>query len=87
LLRRPVRGSEAGVWTNVPGTSSYSAASALIGAAASYRVKMKDGGVVPVVVGSRALEILGISIDRHGDLVSRDEILNAVWPGVVEAPM
>ena len=45
---------------------------------------MKDGGVVPVVVGSRALEILGISIDRHGDLVSRDEILNAVWPGVVE---
>jgi len=56
----------------------------LIGAAASYRVKMKDGGVVPVVVGSRALEILGISIDRHGDLVSRDEILNAVWPGVVE---
>ena len=56
----------------------------MIGAAASYRVKMKDGGVVPVVVGSRALEILGISIDRHGDLVSRDEILNAVWPGVVE---
>jgi DNA-binding winged helix-turn-helix (wHTH) protein len=23
-------------------------------------------------------------IDRHGDVVSKDEILNTVWPGVVE---
>ena len=43
-----------------------------------------DGGLVPVAVGSRALDILGLLVDRHGDVVSRDEILNAVWPGVVE---
>jgi adenylate cyclase len=43
-----------------------------------------DGGFSPVAIGSRALDILGLLIDRHGDLVSRDEILEAVWPGVVE---
>ena len=44
----------------------------------------KDGTFAPVAVGSRALDLLGLLIDRHGDLVSKDEILNAVWPGVVE---
>jgi TolB-like protein/DNA-binding winged helix-turn-helix (wHTH) protein len=44
----------------------------------------KDGTFTPVAVGSRALDLLGLLIDRHGDLVSKDEILNAVWPGVVE---
>jgi DNA-binding winged helix-turn-helix (wHTH) protein len=42
------------------------------------------GALRPVAVGSRALDILGLLIDRHGDVVSRDEILNMVWPGVVE---
>jgi TolB-like protein len=44
----------------------------------------KDGTFTPVAVRSRALDLLGLLIDRHGDLVSKDEILNAVWPGVVE---
>src|SRR6516165_5241433 len=44
----------------------------------------EDGQFFPVPVGSRALDILGLLIDRHGDLVSRDEILNTIWPGVVE---
>ena len=44
----------------------------------------EDGEFFPVPVGSRALDILGLLIDRHGELVSRDEILNTVWPGVVE---
>ena len=44
----------------------------------------QDGTFTPVAVGSRALDLLGLLIDRHGDLVSKDEILNAVWPGVVE---
>src|SRR5262245_59990927 len=43
-----------------------------------------DGDLVSVTIGSRALDILGLLIDRHGDVVSKDEILNAVWPGVVE---
>jgi TolB-like protein len=44
----------------------------------------EDGSLTPVPIGSRALDILGLLIDRRGDLVSRDEILNTVWPGVVE---
>jgi DNA-binding winged helix-turn-helix (wHTH) protein len=44
----------------------------------------EDGQFVPLPIGSRALDILGLLIDRHGDLVSKDEILAAVWPGVVE---
>jgi TolB-like protein/DNA-binding winged helix-turn-helix (wHTH) protein len=44
----------------------------------------ENGALNPVAIGSRALDILGLLIDRHGDLVSRDEILEAVWPGVVE---
>jgi len=42
-----------------------------------------DGGLVPVAIGSRALEILGLLIDRRGDLVSKDEIMDGVWPGTV----
>jgi TolB-like protein len=45
----------------------------------------EDGNLVPVAIGSRALDILSLLIDRHGQVVSRDEILNTVWPGVVES--
>src|SRR5215469_8307713 len=44
----------------------------------------EDGGFSPAAIGSRALDILALLIDRHGDVVSKDEILDAVWPGVVE---
>jgi adenylate cyclase len=42
-----------------------------------------EGVFIPVAIGARALDVLGLLIDRHGDLVSRDEIMNAVWPGTV----
>jgi len=44
-----------------------------------------DGGdaLVPVAIGSRALDVLGVLIERKGDLVSKDEIMQAVWPGTV----
>jgi TolB-like protein/DNA-binding winged helix-turn-helix (wHTH) protein len=41
------------------------------------------GPLVPVVIGSRALDVLGVLVKRHGDLVSKDEIMAAVWPGTV----
>ena len=48
-------------------------------------LRQDEAGVLtPVAIGSRALDILGLLIDRHGDVVSKDEILNGVWPGVVE---
>ena len=44
---------------------------------------MKTATPAPVTIGSRALEVLGVLIERHGDLVSRDEFLAAVWPNTV----
>src|SRR5215469_15950618 len=40
-----------------------------------------DGRLLAVSVGSRALAILGVLVERAGDLVSRHEIMLAVWPG------
>src|SRR5271165_1999070 len=41
------------------------------------------GVFVPMAIGSRALDVLGVLVGRAGDLVSRDEIIAAVWPSTV----
>jgi TolB-like protein/Flp pilus assembly protein TadD len=41
------------------------------------------GADAPVEIGSRALDILGVLLSRAGDVVSKDEIAAAVWPGRV----
>ncbi len=43
----------------------------------------QNGAFIPVTIGSRAIEVLHTLVERSGDLVSRDEILAAVWPGTV----
>ena len=43
----------------------------------------QGGNFVPIPIGSRALEVLGVLVARSGDLVTRDVIMNVVWPGVV----
>ena len=43
----------------------------------------EQGVLAPMAIGSRALDILGVLVERPGDLVSRDEITEAVWPGTV----
>ncbi|MBV8893324.1 MAG: winged helix-turn-helix domain-containing protein [Acidobacteria bacterium] len=43
----------------------------------------ESGGFVPLKVGSRAEDILGILIERVGDLVSKDEIIAKVWSGTI----
>jgi adenylate cyclase len=42
--------------------------------------EVDDGAPVPVAAGSRALDLLSILVERHGDLVSKQEIMDAVWP-------
>jgi len=37
-----------------------------------------NGQALPVSLGSRALAVLSVLIQRPGDLVSKDEIMNAV---------
>jgi DNA-binding winged helix-turn-helix (wHTH) protein len=39
---------------------------------------LRDG--VPVPIGSRALEILTVLVQRCGELVSKHELIAAVWP-------
>jgi adenylate cyclase len=43
----------------------------------------ETGGPVPVSIGSRALDVLGVLVERHGDLVAKDELMAAVWPNTV----
>jgi TolB-like protein len=46
----------------------------------------QSGAFVPVVIGPRALKVLGFLVQRAGDLISRDEIMNRVWRGrIVES--
>ena len=49
------------------------------------RLFLRDegGAFVPVTIGSRALAVLGVLIARQGDLVSKEEIMQTVWPGTV----
>src|SRR5215470_441800 len=44
------------------------------------RLLKKEG--VPVEIGSRALEILIALISRPNELVSKNELMSQVWPGV-----
>jgi DNA-binding winged helix-turn-helix (wHTH) protein/TolB-like protein len=37
----------------------------------------------PINIGARALDVLGVLVERHGDLVSKEQIMSAVWPGMV----
>jgi DNA-binding winged helix-turn-helix (wHTH) protein len=45
----------------------------------------RDGGGTfePVAIGSRALDILCLLIERAGEIVSKDQIIAVVWPGTV----
>ena len=43
----------------------------------------EDGSLHPVPLGSRALDILALLVDRRGDLVTEEEIFAAVWPETV----
>src|SRR5580704_10728389 len=41
------------------------------------------GLFVPLAIGSRAFDLLGVLVGRAGELVPRDEIIAAVWPATV----
>src|ERR1700731_5277669 len=41
------------------------------------------GVFVPIAIGARALDMFRVLIAARGELVSKDEIMAAVWPGIV----
>ena len=57
-----------------------------------FRLDRRGGGLfqrdgsgvfVPVPIGPRALDVLGVLVERAGELVTRDELIAAVWPETV----
>jgi TolB-like protein/DNA-binding winged helix-turn-helix (wHTH) protein len=44
------------------------------------------GGWEPVALGARASDMLAVLTDRPGEVVSRDAIMDAVWPGAAVEP-
>jgi len=47
------------------------------------RQLLADG--VPVEVGTRAFDLLLVLLEADGSLVTKDELLSRVWPGIVVA--
>ncbi len=47
------------------------------------RQLVADG--VPIELGTRALDLLLVLLEADGSLVSKDELLSRVWPGIVVA--
>ena len=46
--------------------------------------RLDPAGVAsPVALGSRALDLVWLLADRHGELISKDEIMETVWSGRV----
>ena len=54
-----------------------------------FRLDRRDGGLfrqdehgafAPVAIGARALDVLGVLVERPGALVPKDKIMEAVWP-------
>jgi len=46
--------------------------------------RLDTGGVAtPIALGSRAFNLLCLLVEHNGELVSKDAIMNAVWPGRV----
>jgi DNA-binding winged helix-turn-helix (wHTH) protein len=43
----------------------------------------QEGVTTPVALGSRALDLLRLLVERKGELISKDVIMTAVWPGRV----
>jgi DNA-binding winged helix-turn-helix (wHTH) protein len=43
-------------------------------------------GDKPVAIGSRALEILMVLLERPGELVSKQELMGRVWPNIFVEP-
>jgi DNA-binding winged helix-turn-helix (wHTH) protein len=42
-----------------------------------------DGSWVHFAIGSRALDLLLLLLRRPGEVLSRDEIMDAVWPSII----
>jgi DNA-binding winged helix-turn-helix (wHTH) protein len=40
------------------------------------------GGLSPVPIGGRAFDLLSVLVERHGEVLSKAEIMAPVWPNM-----
>jgi adenylate cyclase len=45
--------------------------------------RSEPGILAPVAIGGRALDLLGVLVERYGEVISKPEIMAAVWPKAV----
>ena len=45
-----------------------------------------DRSVTQISPGSRAADLLHLFLDRPGELITKNEIMDAVWPNMAEGP-
>jgi DNA-binding winged helix-turn-helix (wHTH) protein len=85
--RRAVQNPERPIFGDRAESISAAPAEVLFG---SFRLLPKEflllEGYKGVSLGSRALEILIVLLERPGELVSKNELMARVWPGVFVEP-
>lgn len=50
---------------------------------AGLQTRTGNGEWQQVPLGSRAIEVLGVLVAQRGELVSKDDLMSAVWPGTM----
>jgi hypothetical protein len=76
----PEYGNEVMDTLSLPGTCVFDRFCFDDGRGVLFR-RSDDGQLVKINLGSRALAVLGVLVDGSDELVSKDEIMGAVWPG------
>ena len=75
---------------NPPPNGAYSSSPAAADATLEFgrfrvllrrRQLMADG--VPIELGTRAFDLLSVLVEANGSLVTKEELMSRVWPGIV----
>src|SRR5205814_4912092 len=81
--RHRIPPSHGGSWSRRPTVGSADLTFGRFRVLLRRRQLLADG--VPVELGTRAFDVLLVLLDADGALVTKQELLSRVWPGVVVA--
>ena len=56
---------------------------AFAGFSLKVRERLLSGPGGPVEIGARAIDVLHVLLEKHSEVVSKDELLSTVWPGSI----
>lgn len=75
----PLRGANRSGWAAAEASFEFGPFRVLL----RQRQLVADGG--PIELGTRAFELLLVLLEANGSLVTKDELISRVWPGIVVA--